>query len=182
MTLYSRAKVGQRIRAIREGKGMSQAAFAEALGLSKGSQSQISQWEGGAVLPTKQTLERIAQLGGVKPEVFEEYPLFAKQGTIGGVLIEIIERFSEHFPKDQVVSLLQELVDELTEFDSMSAHDHAAWDGYLRGAGLIRRAEAVDRTEGERAKATSEMIRTAEAQPAQAPPQRAASGRGRRRP
>ena len=56
--------MGEKIRALREAKGMTQAELAEALGLS---QPAIVQWETGKNEPTAFNIRRLADLFGVPP-------------------------------------------------------------------------------------------------------------------
>lgn len=57
------ATFGQKLRAIREKKGLSQKEFGEAVGRS---QNLVSQWESGAREPAWSTLQQIAAVLGVK--------------------------------------------------------------------------------------------------------------------
>ena len=54
----------EKIRALREAKGLSQTELAEALGVD---QTTISAWENGKAEPTLFNLRRLADLLGVKP-------------------------------------------------------------------------------------------------------------------
>ena len=54
----------EKIRALREAKGLSQAELAEALGLD---QTTVSAWERGVSEPTVFNLRRLADLLGVEP-------------------------------------------------------------------------------------------------------------------
>lgn len=56
--------MGEKIRAYRERKGLSQKALAEALGVD---QSAVSNWERGLSEPTAFNIRRLADLLGVKP-------------------------------------------------------------------------------------------------------------------
>ena len=140
--LYSKVRVGQKIKELREEKlRKTQAELAELLG-APGSQSQISLWEGGRVLPAEGTLAKIAVISGVDLNYFAEYPLYATGGAVGGVLIEVAELMSQKFPRDEVLDVLEAVVREVVEWEGMPSQNHAAWEGYLRGVGRTRRAEA----------------------------------------
>ena len=54
----------EKIRALREAKGMTQTELAEALGVD---QTTISTWETGKAAPTMFNLQRLADLLGVSP-------------------------------------------------------------------------------------------------------------------
>lgn len=56
--------MGEKIRALREAKGISQRELAEALGVD---QSAVSNWERGKAEPTAFNIRRIADLLGVEP-------------------------------------------------------------------------------------------------------------------
>jgi transcriptional regulator with XRE-family HTH domain len=68
--LMPRRFMGQTIRGIRNRLGMSQAAFAEALGVESG--ATVSRWEKGQTQPEYGTLAKIATMGLVDVLVFHE--------------------------------------------------------------------------------------------------------------
>lgn len=70
----SRAEIGRMIREIREALGMTQGEFAHALGIP-GSQSQVSLWERGRVMPVTDTLHAVAELGGGSIGMFTKHEL-----------------------------------------------------------------------------------------------------------
>ncbi len=87
--------VGAKIREIRGRLEMTQAQFAEALGVP-GSAAQISKWEGGATA-SHDTLERIATLAKVPAAIFYEpdatpQPLTIQQAAeLRDVLRRVVE-------------------------------------------------------------------------------------------
>ena len=68
--LMPRKLVGQTIRGIRNRLGMSQAEFAESLGMESG--STVARWEKGQAQPDYGTLAKIATMGLVDVLVFHE--------------------------------------------------------------------------------------------------------------
>lgn len=56
---------GSRIKAAREAAGLTQQQLADAV-QAGGGQRQVSNWEGGRRTPRRETLERIAEVLGVK--------------------------------------------------------------------------------------------------------------------
>jgi len=68
--LMPRRLMGQTIRGIRNRLGMSQAAFAESLGVESG--AMVSRWEKGQAQPEYGTLAKIATMGLVDVLVFHE--------------------------------------------------------------------------------------------------------------
>lgn len=56
--------MGEKIRALREAKGLSQNDLAEALGID---QSAVSKWESGKAEPTLFNVRRLANILGVEP-------------------------------------------------------------------------------------------------------------------
>lgn len=78
--LGSPRHVGGRIKEIRKRFGWSQGRFAEELGLSRNSASQVSAWERGQTMPAYESLERIVELADVDMSVFE-----APAGVVEGM-------------------------------------------------------------------------------------------------
>ena len=58
-------KIGSRIRAARESANLTQQQLADAVG-APGGRQQVSGWETGLRTPRRETLERIAEVLGVK--------------------------------------------------------------------------------------------------------------------
>lgn len=56
--------MGDKIRALREARGLSQNDLAEALGIN---QSTVSNWERGKIEPTLFNVRRLANILGVEP-------------------------------------------------------------------------------------------------------------------
>lgn len=139
---YSRVRVSQKIREIRNDLGMTQKQFAEALGAPE-SQGQVSRWENAAVVPEEDTLRKIAELADKPEDYFVDWPAYGGRGQIGGVLIEVLEHLAERFPREELVDALEEFVESLLEDDIVSDADLIAWDSYLRGAGVIRRGAST---------------------------------------
>src|SRR5574338_77966 len=63
------ADLGERLREVRVGLGLTQAAFGELLGVTD---QTVSDWEGGRSRPTKTKLERLARKVGFPVSVFME--------------------------------------------------------------------------------------------------------------
>jgi transcriptional regulator with XRE-family HTH domain len=57
--------IGDRIKAAREAAGLTQQQLSDAVS-SGGGRQQVSNWEGGRRTPRRETLERIAEVLGVK--------------------------------------------------------------------------------------------------------------------
>lgn len=171
--LYSRHRVAHKIKEIRKERlDLTQAEFAEALGAPE-SQSQVSQWETGKVMPSEETLTKIADLAGLRLHYFIEGPIYEGAGALGEMIIEVAERMSDRFPRDEVLDVMQELVDEFLEGGAFGDGDMAAWRGYLRGVGLIRRMPTPpEASDGAASKLEAEETGAASADEAPPPPPR----------
>lgn len=139
--MYSKLRVAQKIKELRSDMSLTQKEFAEAIGAPE-SQSQVSLWESGKVLPQPDTLRRMAQVAGKGMDYFQEDEgRFEGAGAVGYLLIEIADQFTNHgFSQEEVVSILNEIVEAATEEDSViGLTDSVAWDSYLRGLGYYFR-------------------------------------------
>lgn len=88
MAAESTARIGERIKDLREQRGITQAALARALpGVVEA--SAVSRWERGKVRPRDETMEKLAEVLGV------DFSYFVAPEPAGGSAPDLMSRFSD---------------------------------------------------------------------------------------
>lgn len=81
-------KFGERLRAIREGLGFTQAEVADRIGVSR---ETVTKWERGVSMPRTRRLEDVYKALGVTERKFWVYPLFGDDSDKGQISLDFVD-------------------------------------------------------------------------------------------
>lgn len=111
--MTTHTEVGDRIKRLREAKGLEQSDLADMLGYK--SQSTISKWESGTNLPTGKNMIKLAQIFGVT----SDYILDGEEPTENPIdLKDVLNRtvaFDGHALDDNDAELIKSLLENMVK-------------------------------------------------------------------